>query len=91
VQTVAVDEMKCAIKSPFVRLAVTLFNQIKLKRALNSVNYEDKSSDLHDVDNTDLRTTFRARRETSRGEYRWCDDVFPSVQFIHAEEAEKII
>jgi hypothetical protein len=33
-----------------VRLAVTLFNQIKLKRALNSVNYEDKSSDLHDVD-----------------------------------------
>lgn len=27
-------------------LAVTLFNQIKLKRALNSVNYEDKSSGL---------------------------------------------
>jgi hypothetical protein len=38
------------LRSPFVRLAVTLFNQIKLKRALNSVNYEDKSSDLHDVD-----------------------------------------
>lgn len=30
-------------------LAVTLFNQIKLKRALSSVNYEDKSEDLHDV------------------------------------------
>lgn len=54
-QTVAVDEMKCAIKSPFVKLDVTLFNQIKLKRALNSVNYEDKIPDLHDVDN--VRTT----------------------------------
>lgn len=30
-------------------LAVTLFNQIKLKRALSSLNYEDKSKDLHDV------------------------------------------
>lgn len=62
-QTVASDEMKCAIKSPFVELAVTLFNQIKLKRALNSVNYEDKSSDLHDVDIRLANNKFLTRRE----------------------------
>lgn len=42
VQTIGAE--KCAIKV-LLLLAVTLFNQIKLKRALNSVNYEDKSSD----------------------------------------------
>lgn len=49
VQTVARDTVREICNKVLLLLAVTLFNQIKLKRALNSVNYEDKSLNLHDV------------------------------------------